>query len=105
MKKTIRSKIYRFRAEDFYKILKLQKGKCFLTGREVFPVDALNEHILPLRKGGEHEFKNICLVISPLAKLKRYFTEEEIVHMAADIISFKGMEYGYNIEKSKRKRK
>ncbi|EMN72538.1 hypothetical protein LEP1GSC100_0443 [Leptospira interrogans serovar Bataviae str. UI 08561] len=59
---------------------------------------------LPLRKGGEHEFKNICLVISPLAKLKRYFTEEEIVHMAADILKFKGEKYGYQIEQGKRRK-
>ncbi|WP_032913804.1 hypothetical protein, partial [Leptospira santarosai] len=73
------------------------KGKCFLTGRDVYPVDALNEHILPLCKGGEHEFKNTCLIISPLSKLKRYYTEEEIVYISADIIKYKGNKYGYKI--------
>ncbi|EMM99130.1 hypothetical protein LEP1GSC021_4721 [Leptospira noguchii str. 1993005606] len=37
--------------------------------------------------------------------MKRYFTEEEIVHIAADIIKFKGERYGYELERSNGRRK
>lgn len=104
MKKT-QVKEYRFGADDFYRILKEQNEKCFLTGRDLYPVDALCEHIIPLRKGGRHEFKNICIVITAIAKLKRYYTEEEIVHIASDIIGFKGAKYGFRITRKNKKRK
>ncbi|WP_061221723.1 HNH endonuclease [Leptospira borgpetersenii] len=105
VKNWILKKLFRFRAENFYKLLNQQKGKCYLTGRELYPVDALVEHIVPLRKGGEHEFKNTCLIISPLSKLKRYYTEEEIVHISADIIKNKGNQYGYRIGRQPGRRK
>ncbi|WP_032925443.1 HNH endonuclease [Leptospira santarosai] len=97
VKNWILKKLFRFRSEHFYKLLSQQKGICYLTGRDLYPVDTLVEHIVPLRKGGEHEFKNTCLIISPLSKLKRYYTEEEIVHISADIIKYKGNQYGYRI--------
>ncbi|EMK01205.1 MULTISPECIES: HNH endonuclease [Leptospira] len=90
-----RKKIYKFKAEDFYQILDRQDYRCILTGRELLPENTNSEHIVPLRKGGNHEFNNICHVVAPLSKLKRYYTEEEIVHLAADIIKWKGEDYGY----------
>ncbi|TGL65943.1 HNH endonuclease [Leptospira sarikeiensis] len=96
---------YKFPVEDFYKILKQQDNRCFLTGRELLPENTNSEHIVPVRKGGEHEFTNICNVIAPLSKLKRYYTEEEIVNFAADIINWKGKKYGYSSVKKYEKKK
>ncbi|MCR1795541.1 HNH endonuclease [Leptospira sp. id769339] len=90
-----KSKIYKFNAKDFYKILNSQEYRCFLTGRELLPENTNSEHIVPLRKGGNHKLNNICHIVTPLSKLKRYYTEEEIVHLAADIVKWKGEEYGY----------
>lgn len=95
MKNNPKKKDYKFVAKDFYKLLEIQEWKCFLTGRTLEPENTNAEHIQPLRKGGEHEFKNICFVVEPLAKLKRYHTEAEIVHLAYEIILWKGPKYGY----------
>lgn len=95
MKSNPKKKPYKFVAKDFYRLLEIQKWKCFLTGRTLEPENTNAEHIIPLRKGGEHEFKNICFVVEPLSKLKRYYTEEEIVHLAYEIILWKGSKYGY----------
>lgn len=96
---------YKFLAVDFYKILKQQNNRCFLTGRELLPENTNSEHIVPIRKGGEHEFTNICNIVAPLSKLKRYYTEEEIVKLAADIINWKGKKYGYSSVKKNEKEK
>lgn len=97
---------YKFNAKDFRKLLETQKGKCYLTSRELTPENTNAEHILPLRKGGKHKVENICLVIDMVGKLKRYFTEEEIVLMSVDIIKTRGKKYGYTItKKSKGKNK
>ncbi|EMO99327.1 hypothetical protein LEP1GSC120_2626 [Leptospira santarosai str. 200702252] len=40
-----------------------------------------------------------------LSKLKRYYDEEEIVRLAADIINFKGKEYGYTCKKIHKSKK
>ncbi|WP_032929062.1 HNH endonuclease [Leptospira santarosai] len=96
---------YKFTAEDFYRILNNQEKKCMLTGRELTPENTNAEHILPLRRGGKHEKNNICLVVEELSKLKRYYDEEEIVRLAADIINFKGKEYGYTCKKIHKSKK
>ncbi|EQA44739.1 hypothetical protein LEP1GSC050_4139 [Leptospira broomii serovar Hurstbridge str. 5399] len=94
---------YKFVAKDFYKLLELQNWKCYLTGRNLEPENTNAEHIIPLRKGGEHKFINICFVVEPLAKLKRFYTEEEIINLAADIIKFKGLKHGLIISQKKKK--
>lgn len=93
---------YKFNAKDFYRILDTQNKRCRLTGRELTPENTNAEHILPLRKGGSHEFKNVCLIVEPLSKLKRYYTEDEIIQLAADIISFRGSKFGYRLSKTKK---
>ncbi|WP_061230770.1 HNH endonuclease [Leptospira weilii] len=99
MSKKDNEKVYKFKAEDFYRILNQQEKKCMLSGRELTPENTNAEHIIPLRRGGKHEQTNICLVVEELSKLKRYYNEEEIVQLAVDIINFKGKDYGYACKK------
>ncbi len=94
---------FKFRAEHFYKLLNDQKYRCALTNRELTPENTNAEHILPLRKGGKHEPENICLVVDMIGKLKRYFSEEEIVLLASDIIKTKGKKYGYELTFKKKR--
>ncbi len=90
---------YKFKVSDFRDLLDSQKKQCFLTGRELTPENTYAEHILPLGKGGLHSKENIVLVIDMLSKLKRYYTIEEIVEMAFDILSVKGKEYGIKVSR------
>lgn len=92
---------FKFRSEHFYKLLKEQDYKCYLTNRELRPENTNAEHIKPLRAGGKHEAKNICLVDEMVARLKRYYTVEEIIKLATEIIEARGEEYGYKITKKK----
>ncbi|MCR1795804.1 MULTISPECIES: hypothetical protein [Leptospira] len=87
---------YKFDPPEFYKKLGSQNEICFLTGRHLSPDSARAEHIKPLRLGGKHDFQNICIVLGPLSKLKRYHTEKEIVEIAFDIVKFKGEKYGFS---------
>ncbi|XDD52161.1 hypothetical protein AB3N59_19590 [Leptospira sp. WS92.C1] len=91
------TKKYKFNSKDFYELLDNQGEKCFLSGRILTPDNTLAEHIHPIRFGGEHTKNNICLVVEPLARLKRYHKEEEIFQLAVDIINLKGEKYGFKI--------
>ncbi|TGK10698.1 hypothetical protein [Leptospira stimsonii] len=96
---------YKFNAKDFYEILDNQEERCFLSGRILTPDNTLAEHINPIRFGGISSKENICLVIEPLARLKRYYKEEGIVQIAADIIKNKGAKYGFKVTSSKKTKK
>ena len=90
---------YKFKVEDFRELLKNQNEKCFLTGRELSPENTYAEHIIPLGKGGTHNKDNIVLVIDMLSKLKRYYTIEEIINIAYDILSYRGNEFGIKVSR------
>ena len=90
---------YKFKVEDFRELLNIQNKKCYLTGRELTPDTTFAEHLIPLGKGGEHSKDNIILVIDMLSKLKRYYTIEEIIEMAYDLLSNKGSEYGIKVSR------
>lgn len=44
---------------DFDKILKRDKGKCWLCRKKVAKKDLSFDHVIPLSKGGEHSERNI----------------------------------------------
>lgn len=90
---------YRFKAEDFDKIEAQQNYKCYLTGRAYHYHKLKAAPIVPLHKGGKHEFTNICFVIDEVRELKRYHTNEEILEIAFDIIKTIGRQYGYEAKK------
>ena len=92
---------FKFRSKHFYNLLNTQEYRCYLTNRELRPENTNAEHIKPLRAGGKHEAKNICLVDEMVAKLKRYYTVEEIIKLAAEILQARGKKYGYRITKKK----
>ncbi|AYV54081.1 hypothetical protein EFP84_00210 [Leptospira kmetyi] len=99
-KKVLNGEIpYKFKAEHFKSILSKQDFKCYLSGRTLTEENVNGAHITPLNKTGEHKLENICLVIDQLKQLKRYYTDEEIVYLAVDIVNSIGKEYGFSIKK------
>ncbi|MEI7014083.1 hypothetical protein [Leptospira licerasiae] len=96
-----REKKYRFKAEDFDKVEAQQNFKCYLTGRPYQYHKLKASPIIPMHKGGKHEFNNICFVIDEVKHLKRYYTNAEILEIAFDIIKTIGGKYGYEAKKKK----
>jgi hypothetical protein len=88
------SEKYTFKAKDFYRLLEEQKYRCPITGRELTPETTCAEHIVPLRKGEVHELKSIYLVDQMASRLKRHYTEEEILQFAIDVVNALGDENG-----------
>ena len=93
---------YRFRADDFWTLIKGQDYKCALTGRELTPENTEVELRDPYLTKGRGEHANLYLVIRPLAQMARYVSERDIVELAAEIIRARGAEFGYGITKKKR---
>jgi len=77
---------YKFKSKDFYDLLVKQKYLCPITGRELTPETTCAEHRIPLRMGGKHALENIYLVNEMASRLKRQFTEHEILEFALDVV-------------------
>ena len=91
---------YKFTAKDFWKIVEeKQNFKCALTGRLLEPNNTEIELKRPLAKGGKVSIDNHYAVDMAISKLARYFTEEEIINLAAEVIQYRGKEYGFKLEK------
>jgi len=90
MKREPDSNRFVFRAAHFYALLEQQEYRCALTGRELTPENTSAEHIIPLRKGGKHELSNIFLVDDAVAKLKRYYSDDEVIRLARELVTHAG---------------
>lgn len=90
MKREPDSNRFVFRAAHFYALLEQQEYRCALTGRELTPENTSAEHIIPLRKGGKHELSNIFLVDDAVAKLKRYYSDDEVIQLARELVTHAG---------------
>lgn len=90
----------KFFARDFWNLMKEQDYKCALTGRELTPDNTEVELRVPFKSVGRTEFSNHYIVVRQLAYTARHVSEEEIVELAADIIRYRGKEFGYAIRKA-----
>jgi hypothetical protein len=95
---------YRFRAEDFWNLIKEQDYKCALTGRELTPENTEVELRDPSRVEGRGELENLYLVVRSVAHMARYEREREIIELAVEIVTNRGGEYGYGIKRSRNKK-
>ncbi|MCR9142053.1 MAG: hypothetical protein NXI24_07360 [bacterium] len=93
---------YRFRAEDFWSLIKAQEYKCALTGRELTPENTEVELKDPSRVEGRGEPDNLYLVVRSLAHMARYEKEREIIELAAEIVANRGGEYGYGLKRTRK---
>jgi len=90
---------YRFKAQDFYRKKDEQNECCALTGIKLEPHTCDVAHVVPLHKGGEHEYANIELVHKDLVKLARILTDDEIFDYATLIVKYLGKSKGFRITK------
>ena len=77
---------YKFRSQDFYKLLESQNYRCPVSGRKLTPENTTACHKVPLKRGGTHCFENIYLLVAEVARLKKDMLDEELVALCEDII-------------------
>lgn len=92
----------RFFAKDFWRLMKEQEYKCALTGRELTPESTEVELRKPYADKGRTEYENHYVITRHIAYTARHVDEEQIVHLAAEIIKYRGKEFGYALRKSRR---
>ncbi len=99
-KKTAKKKEpIKFFAKHFWELMKEQDYKCALTGRELTPDNTEVELREPFRERGRTEIENHYIVVRDLAYTARHVQEDSIVHLAAEIIQYRGKEYGFGLRK------
>lgn len=71
---------------DFWKLAKLQKMICPLTGRRLSSENISVDHIVPLSKGGKNLIDNFRLVDKHANLARLNYTDEEFFQLCQDII-------------------
>ena len=98
-KKSAKKEPIKFFAKSFWALMKEQNYKCALTGRELTPDNTEVELREPFRERGRTEIDNHYIVVRDLAYTARHVKEEAIVQLAAEIIQYRGKEYGYSVRR------
>lgn len=98
-KKAAKKEPIKFFARHFWEMMKEQDYKCALTGRELTPDNTEVELREPFRERGRTEIDNHYIVVRDLAYTARHVKEEAIVQLAAEIIQYRGKEYGYSLRR------
>ncbi|WP_061236184.1 hypothetical protein [Leptospira santarosai] len=93
---------FTFASEDFYTLLKQSNKKCSLTGRMLTALNVEVELREPYKVVGIEKIENHYLVDREVSYLARHVDEDDIIHLAAEIIMYRGTEKGYTIKKSKK---
>ena len=89
----------KFFARNFWELMKEQNYKCALTGRELTPDNTEVELREPFRERGRTEIDNHYIVVRDLAYTARHVAEEAIIRLAADIIEYRGKEFGFGLRR------
>lgn len=77
---------YKPKAREIFEIFKKQDFRCFISNRKFTKLNVDIGHIIPLEKGGKHEFENLCLFDKAFSGLKKYYTLEEIKQIFLEVI-------------------
>ncbi|WP_061236446.1 hypothetical protein [Leptospira santarosai] len=91
-------------AKDFWNIIQKQKGKCAITGRELTPLNTQIELRDPYKEKDRLSLTNIYAVEKSVSYLARHYSELDIVNLAVEIIRHRGLEYGFGVEKVKKRK-
>ncbi|MEQ9364265.1 MAG: hypothetical protein RIF32_08490 [Leptospirales bacterium] len=102
-KKTAKKKEpIKFFAANFWSLMQEQDYKCALTGRELTPDNTEVELREPFRERGRTEIDNHYIIVRDLAYTARHVKEEAIVQLAAEIIQYRGKQYGYSLRRMRK---
>jgi hypothetical protein len=101
-KKIKKKEPIKFFAKNFWEMMQEQDYKCALTGRELTPDNTEVELREPFRERGRTEIDNHYIIVRDLAYTARHVKEDAIVQLAAEIIQYRGKEYGYALRRMRK---
>jgi len=67
-------------------LLEHQHYRCALTGRWLTPETAALDHIMPIRRGGEHVIENTQVLHKDVNRAKGSLTSEEFRAMCHEVV-------------------
>ena len=68
------------------RLLERQRYRCALTGRRLTPQTAALDHIVPIRRGGEHAIENTQVLHKDVNRAKGALTSEEFLAVCREVI-------------------
>lgn len=85
------AKVGKFSRGRIRSLLKLQKGRCAVTGEKLDPNNATADHIFPLSKMSQIEKndKNIWIVLKKINSLKSNLSMKELYELCEKILAYK----------------
>ena len=69
-------------------LLAYQDYRCALTGRELTPEMAALDHIVPIRRDGEHAIENTQVLHKDVNRAKGSLTSEEFIGMCREVVQW-----------------
>lgn len=72
--------------ENVLQLLEHQQYRCALTGRRLTPETAALDHIIPVRRDGEHVIENTQVLHKDVNRAKGSLTNEEFIGMCREVV-------------------
>jgi len=72
--------------DNVLRLLEHQGYRCALTGRRLTPQTAALDHIVPIRRGGEHAIENTQVLHKDVNRAKGALTSEEFLAVCREVI-------------------
>ena len=72
--------------ENVLRLLEHQHYRCALTGRRLTPQTAALDHIMPIRRGGEHAIENTQVLHKDVNRAKGSLASEEFLAMCREVV-------------------
>jgi len=72
--------------KNVLRLLEYQGHRCALTGRRLTPQTAALDHIVPMRRGGEHAIENTQVLHKDVNRAKGSLTSEEFLAMCREVV-------------------
>ena len=67
-------------------LLEHQAYRCALTGRPLTPQIAALDHVVPIRRGGEHVIENAQVLHKDVNRAKGALTADEFIELCHDVV-------------------
>jgi 5-methylcytosine-specific restriction endonuclease McrA len=69
------------------RLLECHQYRCAMTGRPLMPNTASLDHIVPVRRGGEHVIENAQVLHKDVNRAKTTMTNEEFIQLCREVVA------------------
>ena len=76
--------------ENVLRLLEHQQYLCALTGRKLTPQTAAIDHIVPVRRDGEHVIENAQILHKDVNRAKGSLTSQEFIDLCREVVAWSG---------------